>query len=68
MASGEEYLKKLQNPLWYGDQDDNGVDLSLIRENTKSNLQMGRMRSIRQTSLRKTCMLRSTTREMNSYY
>jgi len=23
------------NPLWYGEQDENGVDLSLIRENLK---------------------------------
>jgi hypothetical protein len=25
----------LQRPCWYGDQDANGVDLSLIRENLK---------------------------------
>jgi hypothetical protein len=35
MMSHEEYLKKLQDPLWYGEQDENGVDLSLIRENLK---------------------------------
>ena len=29
----EAYLKKLANPLYYGEQDENGVDLSLIREN-----------------------------------
>jgi hypothetical protein len=33
--SADEYLKKLQDPLWYGEQDENGVDLSLIRENLK---------------------------------
>ena len=29
----EAYLKKLADPHYYGDQDENGVDLSLIREN-----------------------------------
>jgi len=33
--TADEYLKKLQDPLWYGEQDENGVDLSLIRENLK---------------------------------
>jgi hypothetical protein len=27
----EEYLEKSRDPLWYGEQDENGVDLSLIR-------------------------------------
>ena len=35
MDTAEEYLKNLQNPLWYGEQDENGVDLSLIRANLK---------------------------------
>jgi hypothetical protein len=34
-TSADDYLKKLQDPLWYGEQDENGVDLSLIRENLK---------------------------------
>ena len=29
----EEYLEKSKNPLWYGEQDENGLDLSIIREN-----------------------------------
>lgn len=33
--TSKEYLKKLQDPLWYGEQDANGVDLSLIRENLR---------------------------------
>jgi len=28
-------LKKLADPRYYGEQDENGVDLSLIRENLK---------------------------------
>lgn len=28
----DEYLARLRDPLWYGEQDDEGVDLSLIRE------------------------------------
>ena len=31
----EEYLRKMGDPRWYGEQDENGVDLSLIRENLK---------------------------------
>jgi hypothetical protein len=33
--TAEEYLEKMKDPLWYGEQDENGVDLSLIRENLK---------------------------------
>lgn len=33
--TAEEYLRKLADPLWYGRQDENGVDLSLIRENLR---------------------------------
>ena len=33
--TAEEYLKLLANPRWYGEQDENGVDLSLIRENLR---------------------------------
>jgi len=33
--TADEYMKKLADPLWYGEQDENGVDLSLIRENLK---------------------------------
>jgi hypothetical protein len=33
MMTTEEYLEKLKDPLWYGEQDANGVDLSLIRAN-----------------------------------
>jgi hypothetical protein len=29
--TAEEYLKRMQDPHWYGEQDENGVDLSLIR-------------------------------------
>jgi hypothetical protein len=29
----EAYLKKLADPHYYGEQDENGVDLSLIRHN-----------------------------------
>lgn len=35
MTSADDYLNKLQTPLRYGQQDENGVDLSLIRENLK---------------------------------
>jgi hypothetical protein len=31
----EAYLKKLADPKYYGEQDENGVDLSIIRENLK---------------------------------
>jgi hypothetical protein len=31
--TAEEYLRKMQDPRWYGEQDENGVDLSLIRSN-----------------------------------
>jgi hypothetical protein len=31
----EAFLKKLADPHYYGEQDENGVDLSLIRENLK---------------------------------
>ena len=30
-----EYLEKMRSPTWYGEQDENGVDLSLIRANLK---------------------------------
>lgn len=33
--SAEEYLKRMRDPKWYGEQDENGVDLSLIRSNLK---------------------------------
>jgi hypothetical protein len=33
--TAEEYLQKMKDPLWYGEQDENGVDLSLIREQLK---------------------------------
>ena len=33
--SSEEYLKRMRDPRWYGEQDENGVDLSLIRANLK---------------------------------
>lgn len=29
--SAEEYLRRMRDPRWYGEQDENGVDLSLIR-------------------------------------
>ena len=35
MMTAEKYLRRLQDPHWYGEQDENGVDLSLIRENLK---------------------------------
>jgi hypothetical protein len=35
MLSKEEYLQRMRDPKWYGDQDENGVDLSLIRHNLK---------------------------------
>ena len=31
----EEYLEKSRDPLWYGEQDENGVDLSLIQESLR---------------------------------
>jgi hypothetical protein len=31
MMTAEEYLEKMRSPTWYGEQDENGVDLSLIR-------------------------------------
>jgi hypothetical protein len=31
--TAEEYLAKMRDPHWYGEQDENGVDLSLIKEN-----------------------------------
>jgi hypothetical protein len=34
-AEQEAHLKKLADPHYYGEQDENGVDLSLIRENLK---------------------------------
>ena len=33
MHSAREYLQKLQDPLWYGEQNADGVDVSLIRAN-----------------------------------
>jgi hypothetical protein len=35
MIPADEYLRRLRDPLYYGEQDENGVDLSLIRENLK---------------------------------
>jgi hypothetical protein len=35
LEAHEEYLKKISSPTWYGEQDENGVDLSLIRANLK---------------------------------
>jgi hypothetical protein len=35
MLSKEEYLRKMQDPHWYGEQDENGVDLSIIEENLR---------------------------------
>jgi hypothetical protein len=35
MMTGEEYLEKMRDPPWYGEQDENGVDLSLIRANLR---------------------------------
>ena len=35
MVTAQEYLRRLKDPRWYGEQDENGVDLSLIRENLK---------------------------------
>jgi hypothetical protein len=31
----EAFLKKLADPHYFGEQDENGVDVSLIRENLK---------------------------------
>jgi hypothetical protein len=33
MLSADEYVRRLRDPLSYGEQDENGVDLSLIRQN-----------------------------------
>ena len=33
MVTVDEYLKMSRDPLWYGEQDASGVDLSLIRSN-----------------------------------
>jgi len=35
MMTAAEYLEKMCDPKWYGEQDENGVDLSLIRESLK---------------------------------
>jgi hypothetical protein len=35
MMSVEEYLRRSADPRWYGEQDENGVDLSLIYENLR---------------------------------
>jgi hypothetical protein len=35
MMTIEEYLEKSRDPRWYGEQDENGVDLSLIRGNLR---------------------------------
>ncbi len=35
MLSPEEYLRRMQDPRWYGEQDENGVDLSIIEENLR---------------------------------
>ena len=31
----EEYRRRSADPRWYGEQDENGMDLSLIRENLR---------------------------------
>jgi hypothetical protein len=33
MLSKEEYLARMIDPRWYGEQDENGVDLSIIESN-----------------------------------
>ena len=35
MLSKEEYLRRMNDPHWYGEQDENGVDLSLIEVNLR---------------------------------
>ena len=35
VMTNEEYLEKMRDPNWYGDQDENGVDLSILRRNLK---------------------------------
>ena len=35
MMTVEEYLRRSADPRWYGEQDENGVDLSLIYENLR---------------------------------
>jgi len=35
VMTAEEYIEKRKDPRWYGQQDENGVDLSIIRENLK---------------------------------
>ena len=35
MMTVEEYLRRSADPRWYGEQDENGVDLSLIRDNLR---------------------------------
>ena len=34
-----EYLKKMQSPNWYGEQDENGIDLGIIRENLRLSIE-----------------------------
>ena len=34
-----EYLKKMQSPNWYGEQDENGIDLGAIRENLRLSIE-----------------------------
>lgn len=33
--SGEQHTKRFFGPDYYGEQDENGIDLSLIRENLR---------------------------------
>jgi hypothetical protein len=33
MLTAEEYLRRMADPLWYGEQDENGVDVSIIERN-----------------------------------
>ena len=52
--TAEEYLKKMQDPRWYGEQDENGVDLSLIR----SILQLSPTQRVRRADRERVALLK----------
>jgi hypothetical protein len=47
MMTAEEYLAKMNDPLWYGEQEENGVNLSLIW----TNLELSREQRLLKTGL-----------------
>jgi hypothetical protein len=49
----QAYMKKLADPHYYGDQDENGIDLSLIRRN----LQLTPMQRLRKAAYESQALL-----------